>query len=61
MTAEQRSDETPAGDPRTDEDEAAPAPDAVDEAAERDHLGDVPDGSGCAEIWEHLTEERDDD
>lgn len=23
-----------------------------------DHLSDVPDGSGCAEIWEHLSERR---
>ena len=23
-----------------------------------DHLSDVPDGSGCTEIWEHLSERR---
>ena len=23
------------------------------------HLDDVPDGSGCTEIWEHLSENRD--
>ncbi|WP_162833870.1 hypothetical protein [Haladaptatus cibarius] len=26
-----------------------------------DHLEDVPDGSGCTEIWEHLSERRDAD
>jgi hypothetical protein len=24
-----------------------------------DHLEDVEDGCGCAEIWEHLSDERD--
>ncbi|GAA0201965.1 hypothetical protein ACFFQF_02150 [Haladaptatus pallidirubidus] len=28
---------------------------------ETDHLEDVPDGSGCTEIWEHLSERRDAD
>ena len=28
-----------------------------DEAAE--HLADVEDGCGCAEVWEHLSAERD--
>lgn len=23
-----------------------------------DHLADLPDGSGCAEIWEHLSEDE---
>lgn len=26
-----------------------------------DHLSDVPVGSGCTEIWEHLAEQREDD
>ena len=26
----------------------------------REHLQDVEDGCGCAEIWEHMSEERDD-
>lgn len=26
-----------------------------------EHLQDVPDGAGCAEIWEHLSAKRDDD
>lgn len=25
-----------------------------------DHLDDVQDGAGCTEIWEHLSEDRDD-
>lgn len=25
----------------------------------REHLEDVDDGCGCAEIWEHLSENRD--
>jgi hypothetical protein len=27
-----------------------------DEAA--DHLDDIDDGCGCAEVWEHLSEQR---
>lgn len=26
----------------------------------REHLQDVDDGCGCAEIWEHMSDERDD-
>ena len=25
-----------------------------------DHLDDMEDGCGCAEVWEHLSERRDD-
>jgi hypothetical protein len=25
---------------------------------EDEHLADVPDGCGCAEVWEHLSERR---
>jgi hypothetical protein len=25
------------------------------------HLNDVEDGCGCAEVWEHLSERREDD
>lgn len=32
-----------------------------DAAEEEDHLSDVADGSGCTEIWEHLSERRDDE
>jgi hypothetical protein len=31
-----------------------------EEEAVRDHLDGVDDGCGCAEIWEHLSEDRDD-
>lgn len=24
------------------------------------HLAEIPDGAGCTEIWEHLSNERDD-
>jgi hypothetical protein len=26
--------------------------------ADDDHLADVPDGCGCAEVWEHLSGRR---
>jgi hypothetical protein len=32
-----------------------------DEEEIREHLDDVDDGCGCTEIWEHLSEERDED
>ncbi len=28
------------------------------EEATTDHLDDVEDGCGCAEVWEHLSEQR---
>ncbi|WP_458206276.1 hypothetical protein [Haladaptatus sp. NG-SE-30] len=31
---------------------------STDDSAEDDHLNEVPDGSGCTEIWEHLSERR---
>ena len=35
--------------------------DAEDEATDaRTHLSDVEPGAGCTEIWEHLSETRDD-
>jgi hypothetical protein len=33
----------------------------ADEEPATDHLDDVADGCGCAEIWEHLSEQRDAD
>lgn len=30
-----------------------------DEEQATDHLDDLADGCGCAEIWEHLSERRD--
>ncbi|WP_157573614.1 hypothetical protein [Haloplanus natans] len=36
--------------------------DAEDESADaRNHLSDVEAGAGCTEIWEHLSETRDDE
>jgi hypothetical protein len=32
--------------------------DEDDSAAHREHLEDVEDGCGCTEIWEHLSENR---
>jgi hypothetical protein len=41
-------------DPDTDEEEAADEPDAE----EYGHLDDLADGAGCTEIWEHLSDSR---
>ncbi len=32
-----------------------------DDTTDRAHVEDVEDGCGCAEVWEHLSEERSDD
>lgn len=34
---------------------------SVPEADADDHLTDVPPGTGCTEIWERLSEDRDED
>ena len=31
-----------------------------DAQAEDEHLADLEDGCGCTEVWEHLSENRDD-
>lgn len=31
---------------------------AENEEEVRDHFADLPDGSGCIEIWEHLSDQR---
>ncbi|WP_169302408.1 hypothetical protein [Halorientalis salina] len=31
-----------------------------EEAVDTAHLDDMDDGCGCAEVWEHLSENRDD-
>ena len=35
----------------------------MSEKSERpsEHVADVEDGCGCAEVWEHLSDHRDDD
>jgi hypothetical protein len=35
--------------------------DTADEDPATDHLDDIEDGSGCTEIWEHLSEQREAD
>ncbi|WP_167879973.1 hypothetical protein [Halorhabdus rudnickae] len=35
--------------------------DETEENRQNDHLDGVEDGCGCAEVWEHLSEERGDD
>jgi hypothetical protein len=41
-----------------DEDEAETEEDSSAERADRTHLDGVADGCGCAEVWEHLSEQR---
>jgi len=51
------ADDPDAPDPDPDSDpDPNPDPDEVDTS----HLDDIEDGCGCAEVWEHLSEERDD-
>ncbi len=35
-----------------------PNPEAPEEDAPDEHLADVVEGAGCTEIWEHLSEVR---
>lgn len=39
-------------------DEIDDAADAGEPPERDDHLADVPDGCGCTEVWEHLSERR---
>lgn len=54
----------PAEESTADDTEESPADELGEGSApERDggsHLNDVQDGAGCTEIWEHLSENRDD-
>jgi len=43
----------------TDTDEERVPTDDADEDVATDHLDDMDDGCGCAEVWEHLSENRD--
>lgn len=58
MTPEERQETESSADSCTaaDGDEADEDPGDA-----RDHLRDVPVGSGCTEIWEHLAERREED
>ncbi|WP_435160157.1 hypothetical protein [Halorubrum sp. SY-15] len=40
-------------------DQAATDPDAGDDEDDTGHLDDLPDGAGCTEIWEHISDNRD--
>jgi hypothetical protein len=40
---------------------AAPTDPETDGEQPREHLEDVGDGCGCAEVWEHLSDYREDD
>jgi hypothetical protein len=44
------------GTPTTETDDADDEPDPED--VDTSHLAGVDDGCGCAEVWEHLSEER---
>jgi hypothetical protein len=39
-------------------DTGAERPDGAAEDDVDGHLADVPDGCGCAEVWEHLSDRR---
>jgi hypothetical protein len=46
--------------PGTAESDDVDEPEVPDpEDVDTSHLDDVEDGCGCAEVWEHLSEERD--
>ena len=44
----------------TDDADDADAPEPDPDEVDTSHLDDIEDGCGCAEVWEHLSEERDD-
>lgn len=60
MTAEGRPETGSTADQCDDGSGAESGEEPVDGEG-RDHLSDVPVGSGCTEIWEHLAERREDD
>lgn len=41
------------------DEDAEHADEDVREDVDTSHLDDIDDGCGCAEVWEHLSEERD--
>ncbi|UPW01607.1 hypothetical protein M0R88_05750 [Halorussus gelatinilyticus] len=44
-----------------DEQAVADESEESDADRERSHLSDVADGAGCTEIWEHLSDRREDE
>jgi hypothetical protein len=53
MTGQQRAD-----DPEETTTDNLDTTDEQAESVDRGHLDDVEDGCGCTEIWEHLSENR---
>ena len=53
MTDERAATDTEATEP------TATDPDAGDDEDDTGHLDDLPDGAGCTEIWEHISDNRD--
>lgn len=51
--AEERTEEGSSDEQRDDDEQAEPR--------DEEYLQDLPDGSGCTEIWEHIAERRADD
>lgn len=68
MTADETFDEQPPADESLPTDESSPADEQpsteesppADQRDDRSHLSDLADGSGCTEIWEYLSEQRED-
>lgn len=61
---EQASKDEASADPEDAETDEGPEDAETDEGDARasdDHLQDLDDGAGCTEIWEHLSDRRDDD
>ena len=46
-------------DEHDESDRAETEPTAGEDGDDTEHLDDLPEGAGCTEIWEHLSENRD--
>jgi len=46
-------------DERTETEPTETEPEAGDDEDDTGHLENLPDGAGCTEIWEHISENRD--
>jgi len=42
----------------TEREDERPRKEASDVPKDDDHLTDIPDGCGCAEVWKHLSDRR---
>jgi hypothetical protein len=58
-----RTDSRPddAAEETTDASTRTAPPDEEDGGDDASHLSELPDGAGCAEVWEHLSENRTDE